>query len=586
MSRVSPLLVAFVLSSALPAAGQVQGGTAPGVPIRPPQPSPTPPRDQAAAPATGTAKIRGVVLASDDGRPLRRATVRVTAPELREPRSVETDLSGRYEITDLPAGRFTVTASKAGFVAISHGQTRPNEMGRPVEVRDGQVVERINLALPRGAAITGRVLDEYGEPVAGAAVQPMQMRYVNGRLEPTMAGNGGVIGAMFQTPDTGEFRVWGLSPGEYLIQANLAAGGGPFEPQGRTGYSPTFYPNTTVPSEAQVVRVEVGQTASGIEIMLSPTRTARISGTTIDSRGQPLRSGFVSAMSQSPETVLVMRSLGGQIKPDGTFTISGVTPGTYMVRATVPPAGGAAMPESLVATVTVAGDDVSGVVLMPLQPATITGRVLFDPPTQSLEPSLLQLMVAPKNPRMMMPMPMPGRPVINEDLTFEAKAAPGDAVVRVMVTASGSQWSVKSVTHDGRDITDAGLTLGSGATVKGVDIVLTNRFQTISGAVTNERGDITANVTVFVFPQDADRWFPGPWATTSTAVARPDQNGRYSIRARLQPGDYYAVAVEYLDPNRRGGDRSYLGELSRQAVRFSIREEETKALDLKIPTPR
>ena len=220
MSRVSPLLVAFVLSSALPAAAQVQGGTAPGVPIRPPQPTPTP-RDQAAAPATGTAKIRGVVLASDDGRPLRRATVRVTAPELREPRSVETDFSGRYEITDLPAGRFTVTASKAGFVAISHGQTRPNEMGRPVEVRDGQVVERINLALPRGAAITGRVVDEYGEPVAGAAVQPMQMRYVNGRLEPTMAGNGGVIGAMFQTPDTGEFRVWGLSPGEYLIQATL-----------------------------------------------------------------------------------------------------------------------------------------------------------------------------------------------------------------------------------------------------------------------------------------------------------------------------------------------------------------------------
>ena len=104
------------------------------------------------------------------------------------------------------------------------------------------------------------------------------------------------------------------------------------------------------------------------------------------------------------------------------------------------------------------------------------------------------------------------------------------------------------MTHDGRDITDAGLTLGSGATVKGIDIMLTNRFQTISGAVTNERGDITANVTVFVFPQDADRWFPGPWATTSTAVTRPDQNGRYWIRARLQPGDYYAVAVSTWIP--------------------------------------
>jgi hypothetical protein len=180
MSRVSPLLVAFLLSSAQPAIGQVQGGTAPGVPIRPPQ-RPLPPRDQSTIPATGTAKIRGLVVASDDGRPLRRVAVRVIAPELREPRSASTDLSGRYEIADLPAGRYTVTASRAGFVTISHGQTRPNEMGRPLDVSDGQTVERINFSMPRGAAITGRILDEYGEPVAGASVQAMQMRYVDGR---------------------------------------------------------------------------------------------------------------------------------------------------------------------------------------------------------------------------------------------------------------------------------------------------------------------------------------------------------------------------------------------------------------------
>ena len=150
MSRVSPLLVAFVLSSAWPAAAQVQAGTTPGLPIRPPQ-RPLPPRDQSSAPATGTAKIRGLVVASDDGRPLRRVGVRVTAPELREERSASTDLSGRYEIADLPAGRYTVTASRAGFVTISHGQTRPNEMGRPIDVSDGQTVERINFSLPRGA---------------------------------------------------------------------------------------------------------------------------------------------------------------------------------------------------------------------------------------------------------------------------------------------------------------------------------------------------------------------------------------------------------------------------------------------------
>jgi len=511
--------------------------------------------------------------------------VRVTAPELREPRSASTDLSGRYEIGELPAGRYTVTASRAGYVTISHGQTRPNEMGRPIEVSDGQTVERINFSLPRGAAITGRIVDEYGEPVAGASVQAMQMRYVDGRRQPTMAGTTGPF-TLVQTPDTGEFRVWGLAPGEYLLQANPPGANGPFDSQERAGYSATYYPNTTAASEAQVIRVEVGQTASGIEIMLAPTRTVRINGTTLDSRGQPLKSGFVMAMLQSNEPTFVMRPATGQIKPDGTFTISGVGPGSYMLRAMLPndPTGGAL--ETLAATVTVGGDDVNGVVLMSLKPATITGRILFDPPTSSLDVSMFQVVVTPKTRGMVMPLPG-GPPVIHEDFTFEAKSAPGESIVRAFVrNPESAQWVVKSVTFDGRDITDDGLTLISDGAVKGVDIVLTNRLQTISGAVTNQRGEVVTNVTVFLFSQDPDRWFPRPWAIPATVIGRPDQNGRYSIRTRLQPGDYYAVAVDYLDENRRSGDRSYLEELSKQAVRFSIREEETKALDLKISTPR
>jgi hypothetical protein len=380
--------------------------------------------------------------------------------------------------------------------------------------------------------------------------------------------------------------VWGLAPGEYLLQANPPGTGGPFESPDRAGYSATYYPNTIVASEAQAIRVDVGQTTSGIEIMLAPTRTARISGTAFDSRGQPLRSGFVMAMPQSTEPAFVMRPVSAQIKPDGTFTISGVGPGSYTVRAMLPPGPDGGTPEALSATVTVTGDDISGVVLTPLKPATISGRILLDPPTSSLESSMFQVMVTPKARGMMMAMPVGGPPVIHDDFTFEAKAAPGESVIRAFVTNSGSQWAVKSVTFDGRDITEDGLTLASGAAVKGVDVVLTNRLQTISGAVTNERGDVVTNVTVFVFPRDADRWFPRPWSIPSTTMGRPDQNGRYSIRTRLQPGDYYAVAVEYLDPNRRGGDRTYLEELSRNAVRFSIREEETKALDLKISTSR
>jgi hypothetical protein len=292
------------------------------------------------------------------------------------------------------------------------------------------------------------------------------------------------------------------------------------------------------------------------------------------------------AMTRSTEPMMVMRPLAGQIKPDGSFSIGGAAPGTYLVRANAPPTASGVMPETLAATVTVSGDDVTGVVLMPMQPATITGRVLLDPPTMSIEPSDLRVMVSPRTPDMGMTMPMAGPPVVNDDFTFEAKAAPGEAIVRAFPMTAAMQWAVKSVTHDGRDVTEDGLMVTSGATIKGVDIVITNRLQTISGAVTNGRGEVVTNVTVYVFPQDPERWFPQPGTLTTTAAARPDQNGRYSIRMRLPPGDYHAVAVEYLDQNRRNGDRTYLEELSRNAVRFNIREEETKALDLKVATPR
>ena len=331
-----------------------------------------------------------MVVAADDSRPLRRASVRVTAPELGEPRSTTTDPSGRYEIADLPAGRYIVTVSRSGYVTISHGQTRPNEMGRPIEVADGQTVERINFAMPRGAAITGRVVDEYGEPLAGVNVAPMQMRFMNGRQQPMMTGPG-----ITQTPDTGEFRLWGLAPGDYLIQANLMNFGGPFETDDRAGYSATYYPSTTEPGQAQTVRVEVGQTLTGVEIVMSATRTARITGRTIDSRGQPLRMGMVAAMPRQDNPIVMMSVRPGPIKPDGTFVISGVTPGTYTLRANGPPSPGSP-PEFLTATVTVGGDDVNDVVLSPLLPATITGRVSFDPPTQSLEASRLRVMATPK----------------------------------------------------------------------------------------------------------------------------------------------------------------------------------------------
>src|SRR5437773_735197 len=91
LAQVSPILLALVLASRAAA-----------------QPPQAPPRDSSARTAiAGTATIRGTVLAGDTGRPLRRARITAFAPELAgQPRNASTDADGRYELRELPPGRY------------------------------------------------------------------------------------------------------------------------------------------------------------------------------------------------------------------------------------------------------------------------------------------------------------------------------------------------------------------------------------------------------------------------------------------------------------------------------------------------
>lgn len=552
---------------ALPGGGQ--GGSA--VPL-PGLRGPLPARD--AARPTGTSRLRGRVVAADTGQPLRRATVRTMSPEIRESASTLTDADGMYEFRDLPAGRYTVTASKGSYATRAYGQTRSNEPGRPIALAANQLVERIDVRLPRGGVVTGVVTDEYGDPVPDATVTPLRLQFVQGRRRLLPAGRPAT------SNDIGGYRVFGLSPGTYYLSAVLRPQGGFQERTDvRAGYAPTYFPGTTDLASAQRLTVGVGQTVNDINLALVPTQTAQLSGTVHGPDGEPVRFGGVVAQMRGTAVAMFGGSTAvGPIGADGTFTIAGVPPGDYVLTSMQGPGGGPGAVSR--ATVAVNGADITGIRLVPSIPLTLTGRLIADGGTvTNLGGSPIQLMFMDPagdefGPGMLSTPPVTAK----DDLTFEAQVYPGRVAIRLM--GGNPRWLLKSVRVDGIDVTDSGIEVQPGSRLTDLEVEVTSQRQEITGVVTRSNGQPVANYTVVVFAQDRERWGP---ATRYISTARPDQDGRF--RARALPGDFHVVAVEYVEP---GGwmDPDFLDSVVPAAKSLSLAAGETKTIELTLVDPR
>ena len=576
----------LVLSTTLASqVSQPQPGAAqPGPPAPRAQ---VPPRDGAAAQApTGTGRIRGRVMAADGSTPLRRAHVRVTSTELRVNRAAVTDADGRYDIAELPQGRYSISVSRNGYVSLQFGQQRPFEPGRPLDLGDGQLMDRIDFALPRGAVITGRVTDEVGEPMAGVRMQAMRYQYQpNGqrRLVPVMTPNPFNL----VSNDLGEFRVYGLMPGSYVLSAtpeeagsmmvgaspatvNVAGpAGGPAEPD---GHGITYYPGTINPDEAQPIAVGVAEEANA-SLALVPSRMTRITGVVRNSQGRPVSGVMMGLRTQVGSGMFSSRGLPG-IGPDGTFSIMNVPPGDHWLEI-YPRTGD---DESAVVAITAGGRDINDLVITTSPGTTASGRVVFDGTAVANRPGRIILMPPETG------MPLPGRNtrdngVIDPTGRFQIRGASGRALFRAAQLGPllNTGWVLRSVTLNDVDVTDTPIDFASLDDVSGIEIVLTDKQTTLSGIVRGSRSGPVKDYVVAIFP---DNLKEGVLPARFTRIIRPDQEGRYQTRG-LPAGDYFAIAVQSLE---QGGewDPAFRKQVEPTAKRFRLTEGQTFTLDLQL----
>ena len=607
-----------------------------GIGIQLPQPPPpgiqVPARDpgrRIAPEVTGTGIIRGRVVAADTGSPVRRATVTLSmlappptttppvaqsgsgtgattvravvngAPTtisasvqmgLSRPKTATTDTQGRFEFKDLLPGSYRLMASpgpfSAAYLGMAYGANRPNgpgaaDPGTPIQLADGQLFDRATVRLMRGAVITGRVTDENGDPLA--RVQVFTVMYLPGSTRGTRTGGSA------QTDDLGQFRMFGLTPGEYVVVAE--ARGNTFVPpnappeteEEKVGFLTTYFPGTADEDAAQRVRTKTGAETAGIEIHMVAGRLFHISGIVTDSQGRPGVRTSGTLFKRTSGTNFGIGAFGFSTDEQGRFQMRNIQPGNYRLTVRQQPLGprnpdgSSAEPgEFAIVPLTIASD-MDDLLITTSAGVTITGTVVFEngPPQLQGNQQSFQMRVNASiaDPESMIGMPPPPPAPVAPDLTFTLKGLMGEFLLRT----SAPNNVLKSVQLGGEDITDTPREFKTGDRVT---LVMTARASTVEGTVTDGAGQPVTDAVLMMFSDDK-----AAWRTNSLRTRRgsADPNGHYRM-AGVLPGRYFLIAV----PRDRAvvfnvnSDPAAFEALTKDATTVVVGEDEQRQIDVKL----
>ena len=309
-----------------------------------------PPRDTRTVATTGTAAIGGTVVVVEESgaRPVTYAHVGILGIDSGIIRVTSSDAAGRFQLPQLPAGRYLIGGFKPPYVAMVYGAKKPGRAGTAIAVADGEARTDLVLTLARGGVITGVISDDAGNAVPGIGVTATPA--AGGSLQSQM------MSMAFLPPqvsdDRGLYRFSGLPAGDYVVTAmrtdridpdaravtsaeideamrllreppaavasSGARASGPVEPaetrivpaaggvggasmtgampmlasmmmgRGRgMSYAPVYYPGTVDIGEARPVKVAAGEERTGIDILARAVPTSAVEGIVLGLDGHP-----------------------------------------------------------------------------------------------------------------------------------------------------------------------------------------------------------------------------------------------------------------------------------------------------------
>jgi hypothetical protein len=362
-----------------------------------------------------SASIEGVVVAAETGQPLKKANILLQVYDPNNLRTRWTDLPpaitdelGRFVIDRLDEGSYRGTVEREGFATKKYGQESMLTDGKTLKLARGQHV-RVDFKLARAGVISGKVLEENGRPARDITVQA----YVEHK---TTERHGLIPVAVARTNDRGQYRIFGLPPGPYIVGAILRLGAvsGVYEGGSSNGFTnllqtagtpfpQLYYPDTLAAETAATVHLDAGETPD-IDLKLRQVKSVTVRGmvgipfeqTPPPAPGPPndssiglgvqaiVPSSFVAVQLVREQDLKlgVPQGTGLGIGRDGSFAIPGVfLSGPYKLIATgsPDPRNLASRRFAAMTRVVVGTTDLNGISLDLKPGVKISGTIAVDP---------------------------------------------------------------------------------------------------------------------------------------------------------------------------------------------------------------
>jgi hypothetical protein len=515
------------------------------------------------------ASVAGIVTKDTGGEPVKKALVELIAENQAAAgnHTALTGADGTFHMDNIAPGRYRLFAERTGYLEVD--KHRPRSDGRLLTLSAGQEIKDVLIRLQAAAVIEGRVTDDDGDPLPEAQVAVLRQTFAMGRQHWEQTGGE-------RTNDLGEYRIANLPAGSYYISvtpppdfkslieaANApasdpsnAAGGSPERPV-PTSYMTTYYPGTKDRSQAAPIDLHPGDDfPANFSLTPSPSVLIRGSITNLAPGGSAL------VVLQSKDSNLMQSA--AEVKKNGSFEIRDVSPGTYMLVATITDRSGTRLARQILQ---VASANLDGIRLAPQSGGWIHGYLRLETKTKMgrLTPAkvFLSLLSADGDDDVSSAMPIGAGLTTLSSVIGDGSAQSGESFApQTHVKADGSfewkdvppghyyiqfsgdesvspNWFLKSAVVAGRDVTDSGLSVNGGASV--LDLVASSDGAVIDGLVASAKGEPVANGVVAAVPEPRLRSRTDRYYKTVT-----DQSGHFTLHG-VTPGEYTLIAWESVD---------------------------------------